>query len=64
MIYLKKKKVGEALDSEAPMKFIQNRSDHRSWLSEELLQLMRERDQSRDAVRLTGGLDYLQKTYN
>ena len=46
-------KVSEALNAEAPFKFIQNRRNHCNWLTDEIQAQMRDRDRRRQIARDT-----------
>ena len=47
-------KIGEILDSEAPLKEIQARKKHRNWLSQEMKAEMVHRDNLKEVARVTG----------
>ena len=50
-------KVTEALDREAPFKYIQSRKNHVNWMTDELVEQMRDRDMARQKARETDSFE-------
>ena len=58
------RKVGDILNSEAPMKFYQTRKKHVNWLSDELKSEMRERDEEKIRAKMSGNWEQYRVTRN